>query len=244
MTRVCLVSGGARGLGRAIVESFLEDPDHLVATFSRSKTPFIEELQAHAEWGQRFYFDAVDIGNEQAVSHFLRDLERRFAPVDILINNAGIALPSVLALQPAEEIQRLLRTNLFGTISLTKACVRHMLRTSWGRIINISSVVGLSGYRGLSAYSTTKAGLDGFTRSLARELGSRQITVNSVAPGFLETEMSHGLTERQRSQIVRRTPAGRLGQAEDVVPLIRFLCSEHGRFITGQTIVVDGGAST
>lgn len=243
MTHVCLVSGGTRGLGREIVESFLKEPDHVVATFSRSKTPFIEEVEAHADWGRRFYFDSIDIGNSNAVNQFLRDLERRFAPVDILINNAGIALPGVLALQPEEEVERLLRTNLFGTISLTKACVRHMLRKSWGRIINISSVVGLSGYRGLSAYSTTKAGLDGFARSLARELGSRQITVNSVAPGFLETEMSHGLTERQRAQIVRRTPAGRLGKPEDVTPLIRFLCSEQGGFITGQTIVVDGGAS-
>lgn len=243
MTRVCVVSGGTRGLGRVIVESFLEDPDFVVATFSRSQTPFIEELQSRPDCSKRFYFDSVDIGNSEAVRQFIQDVEQRFAAVDTLVNNAGIALPGVLALQSEQEVERLLKTNLFGTISLTKACVRQMLRKSWGRIVNISSVVGLSGYRGLSAYSTTKAGLDGFTRSLARELGSRHITVNSVAPGFLETEMSHGLTERQRAQIVRRTPAGRLGKAEDVVPLIRFLCSEQGGFITGQTIVVDGGAS-
>ena len=243
MGRIVVVSGGNRGLGRAIVESFLADPDIIVATFSRSETHFIEEMRVDKSNGKRFYFAAVDIGDRNAVGEYLREVAARFGPVSILINNAGIALSGVLALQRDEEIERLISTNLQGTINLTKGCIRQMLTQGWGRVINISSVVGLSGYRGLSAYSMTKAGLDGLTRSLARELGSRQITVNSVAPGFLETEMTHGLTERQRQQIMRRTPMGRLGRPEDICPLVRFLCSEDARFITGQTIVVDGGAT-
>ena len=243
MVRVVVVSGGNRGLGKAFVESFLADPKFVVATFSRAETPFIKELQADGIKAKRFYFAPVDIADRDAVNSYARQVEARFGAVSILVNNAGIALPGVLALQHDEEIERLITTNLQGTIYLTKACVRQMLTQGWGRVVNISSIVGLSGYRGLSAYSMTKAGLDGLTRSLARELGSRQITVNSVAPGFLETDMTHGLTERQRKQIVRRTPVGRLGRPEDVWPLVRFLCSDDARFITGQTIVVDGGAT-
>ena len=117
-----------------------------------------------------------------------------------------------------------------------------MLINRWGRIVTITSIVGKSGFRGLSVYSMTKAALDGFTRSLARELGDRGITVNSVAPGFLETEMTHGLSSLQKDQIVRRTPAGRLGRSEDVNGVVKFLCSDAAEFVTGQTIIVDGGA--
>lgn len=241
MTRVVLISGGSRGLGKALVDDFLDDTEDIVATFSRSKTASIEQTLADPERGERFHFRTVDMADPQAINEYLNDLRREVGPVTILINNAGIALNDVLALQPDEDVERLMRINLQGTILLTKGCVRHMLTQQWGRIVNVSSIVGLSGYRGLSVYATTKAGLDGFTRSLARELGGRQITVNSVAPGFLDTDMTHSLTEQQRQQILRRTPLGRLGRPEDVVPLVRFLCSEEACFITGQTIVVDGG---
>jgi 3-oxoacyl-[acyl-carrier protein] reductase len=131
--------------------------------------------------------------------------------------------------------------NLKGTFRVTRAAVRRMLTQGGGRVINISSIVGLSGYRGLSVYSATKAALDGFTRSLARELGGKGITVNSVAPGYLMTEMSHGLDADDLKQIVRRTPAGRLGEPEDVAAAVLFLASEQAAFITGQVLVVDGG---
>jgi 3-oxoacyl-[acyl-carrier protein] reductase len=140
-----------------------------------------------------------------------------------------------------EDIDQLLAVNLGSAIKLTKYCVRHMLTAGGGRVVFISSIIGQRGYRGLGVYAATKGGLDALTRSLARELGQRGILVNSIAPGYLRTEMTHGLDEGQMGQIVRRTPLNRLGEVGDVIPLLLFLCSEGASFITGQTFVVDGG---
>jgi 3-oxoacyl-[acyl-carrier protein] reductase len=167
----------------------------------------------------------------------------RFGRIDVLVNNAGVARDGVLPLFADGEIDHVIDLNLRATIHITRAASRRMLTQHSGRIINISSIVGLSGYRGLSVYSATKAALDGFTRALARELGSRGITVNSVAPGYLRTEMSHGLDEGQLGQISRRTPAGRLGEPEDVAAAVRFLASAEAEFINGHVLVVDGGLS-
>jgi 3-oxoacyl-[acyl-carrier protein] reductase len=159
----------------------------------------------------------------------------------VLVNNAGVARDGVLALFRDEDIDQVIDLNLRATIHITRLVARRMLTQHSGRIVNISSIVGLSGYRGLSVYSATKAALDGFTRAMARELGSKGITVNSVAPGYLRTEMSHGLDEAQLVQISRRTPAGRLGEPEDVAAAVRFLVSSEAGFISGHVLVVDGG---
>jgi len=243
VTKVAVVSGGSRGFGPVLIRALLEDPDWAVACFSRSVTPEIQELRDAPATSDRFYFEAVDITDSGAVKRFVAAAREHLGSIDVLINNAGVALDRVLALQDEADIRQMLEVNLMGTVSLTKACVREMLARRWGRIVTITSIAGQSGYRGLSTYSMTKAGLDGFTRSLARELGDRGITVNSVAPGFMETAMTDGFSEEQRQQIIRRTPIGRLGTAGDVVPLIRFLCSDAAGYITGQTIVVDGGIS-
>ena len=159
-----------------------------------------------------------------------------------LVNNAAIAMAGILATFPNVESERILQVNLFGSIAMARAVSQVLLRQNGGgRIINVSSIIGSRGYNGLAAYSASKAGLDGLTRALARELGRRQITVNSVAPGYLRTEMSSALTTSQRGQIVNRTPLARLGTEDDVVGLILFLLSEEASFITGQTIMVDGG---
>jgi 3-oxoacyl-[acyl-carrier protein] reductase len=164
-----------------------------------------------------------------------------FGRLDVLVNNAGVARDGVLGTLQDDAIDSMVDVNLKGTIYLTRVAVRRMLRQHSGAVINISSIVGLSGYRGLSVYGATKAALDGFTRGLARELGPVGITVNSIAPGYLRTEMSHGLDEDQLGQIVRRTPAGRLGKLADVASAAVFLASPGARFITGHTLVVDGG---
>ncbi len=243
MRRTVVISGGSRGLGAVLTRAFLTEEGYNVAICSRSRSEFVDSISSDSGFEGRFLFKQVDLSDRTAVHDYLREVGERFGTVHVLVNNAGVALDGVLALQTDRAIDQMIDINLKGTIALTKACVREMLINRWGRIVTITSIVGKSGFRGLSVYSITKAGLDGFTRSLARELGDRGITVNSVAPGFLETEMTHGLSPQQKDQIVRRTPAGRLGRGEDVASIVKFLCSDAAAFITGQTIVIDGGAT-
>lgn len=238
MSRTVLITGGSRGLGAGLVAAFLELGEN-VATCSRSKTAEVASwTEAHPD---RFHYEPVDLADVPAVESFVRGVIDRFGSIDVLVNNAGVARDGVLPLFADAAIDEMIDLNLRATIHLTRLVARRMLVQRSGKIINISSVVGLTGYRGLSVYSATKAALDGFTRSLARELGSRGITVNSVAPGYLRTEMTHGLDAAQLQQIVRRTPAGRLGEPEDVAAAVRFLASDEATFITGHVLVVDGG---
>lgn len=238
--KVVLVSGGSKGLGAAIIQAYL-DEGYRVASFSRSLSDQVEQWRS--AYPTDFYFEKVDLTDKVACAEFVKSVEKTFGAIDILVNNAGMADTSLLALASDESIEDLIDLNLKGTFYLTRAVSRSMLSLGWGRIINISSIIGLSGYRGLSVYGATKAGLDGFSRALARELGPRNITVNSVAPGYLTTEMTDVLDEKQHRQISRRTPLGRLGTPEDVTGLILFLSSTQADFITGQVMVVDGGIS-
>jgi 3-oxoacyl-[acyl-carrier protein] reductase len=238
--RVVLVTGGSRGLGAGLVQAFLDRGDH-VATCSRSPTAETDRWAADPALADRFHFLPADLSQSGVGAVLVREVLSRFGALDVLINNAGVARDGVLGLFEDDDLDAVIDLNLKGTISVTKPAVRHMLRRRQGRIINISSVVGLSGYRGLAVYSATKAGLHGFTRALARELGSRGITVNAIAPGYLRTEMSHGLDEQELAQIVRRTPAGRLGEPGDIAAAAEFLASDAAAFITGQVLVVDGG---
>jgi 3-oxoacyl-[acyl-carrier protein] reductase len=171
------------------------------------------------------------------------DVTRRHGRLDALVNNAAVADAAVLPLLRPEQIQRMLGVNLEGSVMTAQACARVMLAQRSGRIINISSIVGSRGFTGLTVYGATKAALDGLTRAMARELGPRGILVNSIAPGYLETEMSSELSQDRMEQIVRRTPLGRLGTVGDVVGVVRFLLSPAASYITGQTIVVDGGST-
>jgi 3-oxoacyl-[acyl-carrier protein] reductase len=238
--RTVVVTGGSRGLGQYLVDAFLATGEYNVATCSRHRTPFIDSIEA-ASTADRFLFREVDISDVVKARQFVAGVRKRFGSVDILINNAAVAIYSVLALQDDSQSDRMVDVNVRGTVAVTRACAREMLKRNWGRIVMLSSITGKTGYRGLSVYAITKAGLEGFARGLARELGDRGVTVNSVAPGFLHTDMTQGLTADQRQQIARRTPAGRLGRCEDVVPLVKFLCSDEAGFISGQTICVDGG---
>lgn len=235
-----ILSGGSRGLGQALATALLAD-GHQVATFSRSRTAFIDD--AEASYGDRFYFAPIDAADTASLVEFVRAAHTRFGQIDALINNAGIAIDGVLALAREEDLERMLDINLKAALILAKECSRLMLPRRRGVILNISSIIAQRGFSGLVGYAATKAGMIGMTRSLARELGSRQIRVNAIAPGYLETEMSESLSDEQRQQIIRRTPLGRLGRAEDVVPWVRFLLSPDSAFVTGQVITVDGGAS-
>jgi 3-oxoacyl-[acyl-carrier protein] reductase len=237
--KVILVSGGSRGLGRAFVEHLLED-GHKIYTFSRSATPFIEETKA-GKYADRFAWEAIDGTDFGKVEDFVKRMFEREKRIDVLVNNAGVAADGVLTLMSPENIANVLSLNLEGVIRLTRFATKYMLMSRDGSIVNISSIIGIRGYSGLAVYSATKAGLDGFSRAMARELGGRGLRVNSIAPGYLETDMSEKLDEKQRDQIIRRTPLGRLGKVDDVTGVLRFLISDAARFITGQTFVVDGG---
>ena len=236
--RTVVITGGSKGLGAGIVQSFLDSGDR-VATCSRSATPLIKEWEA--DFGDRFLFLEADISDREQSATFVKAVTDKWGAVDVLVNNAGVARDGILALFSDEDTDTVIDLNLKGTIHVTRAVVRSMLTKRSGRIVNISSITGLTGYRGLTVYGATKAALDGFTRALAREVGSRNITVNSIASGYLKTEMSHGLDDGQLGQIVRRTPAGRLGEPDDIARAVQFLVDERNDWITGQVLVVDGG---
>lgn len=236
-----VVSGGARGLGLSFCEGLLSQ-GYLVTTFSRRGTTKMLELAL--QYPESFFYDECDITNSESLARLVGDAENRFGPIYGLVNNSAIAVDGVLATLPEIEVSKMISVNLESAICFARLCLRKMLsRKDGGRIINISSIVGFRGFTGLSVYSATKAGLDGFTRSLAREVGRRGITVNSIAPGYMTSDMSAGLSDQRLRQIVNRTPMGRLASFEDVTPLLLFLMSKGGQFITGQTIVVDGGGS-
>jgi 3-oxoacyl-[acyl-carrier protein] reductase len=237
-SRVVVVTGGSRGLGAGIVQSFLDSGDQ-VATCARTATEQTEKWAA--DTGDRFLFVPADLSSSADAKAFIDAVVERWGRIDVLVNNAGVARDGILAMVPDEDVDAVIDLNVKGTIYVTRLVSRRMLARGHGHIVNISSIVGRSGYRGLAVYSATKAALDGFTRALARELGSRGIVVNGIAPGYLRTEMSHGLDEEQLGQIVRRTPAGRLGEPSDVARAIQFLTDPANTYLTGQILVVDGG---
>ncbi len=209
-----------------------------MSTFSRNRTDFIDQ---HAE-DPRLFFELADVCDSPGLVRFLNSAKERFGPPYGLVNCAGVAIVGVLPLLRDEQIDQAIATNLRGTITLTRLVLRQMrLRGDGGSIVNISSVVGLRGYRGMAVYSATKGGMDAMTRSLSRELGAWKIRVNSVAPGYLQTEMSSSLNDQQLKKILSRTPLGRLGTPEDVVGPVRFLLSDDSAFMTGQVLTVDGG---
>ena len=239
-TKIALISGGSRGLGAALVSAFSER-GYGVATLSREKTTFIDEMQGTPDGARRFYWAAVDGRDHEAVRAFVADVAARFGRIDVLVNNAGLAGEGVLPTMRPHEITDVVEVNLTAALMLAQACSRVMLRQGGGCIVNISSVNALRGHAGVAVYSATKAALDGLTRSLARELGPRQIRVNSVAPGYFESEMVKGMPAEQKERIARRTPLGRLAAVEDIANAVLFLASDQASFITGQVLAVDGG---
>jgi 3-oxoacyl-[acyl-carrier protein] reductase len=238
---VSLVSGGSRGLGLAIVEGLLARGDR-VATFSRSGSPALAALAAaHPD---RLHTESLDGSDSAAVIGFVGRVVNRFGGLDHCIANAAVAHEGVLATMRDDEIDSMLAVNVKASIVLVRECVRQMLGHSpraASTITLISSIVASRGSPGLSVYAATKAALEGFARSLARELGPRGIRVNAVAPGFLETDLSATLSAENRARIARRTALGRLGLPADIVGAVEFLTSPAAGFITGQVLTIDGG---
>lgn len=239
---VAVISGGSRGLGLALVDLFLER-GWRVATFSRSETDEIRErMRVHGQDGtDRLIWRSVDGASADEIREMEKAVSDRWSRIDVLVNNAGVGFDGLLTFMRSDDIDRLLDVNLRGAVLLTQACVKSMFRRGAGSVVNVSSVNGVRGHSGVAVYSATKAALDGFTRSLARELGPRNIRVNSVAPGYFESDMVKELSEEATARIRRRTPLGRLARPSEIAEAVYFLASGQGSFITGQVLVVDGG---
>jgi 3-oxoacyl-[acyl-carrier protein] reductase len=240
-TRVIVVTGASRGIGRGIAVSLAEPGCTVVVNYSSSPDAARETAAAIEAKGGTAHLCRFDVGNPEAIKEAFKEIAGLQNRVDVLVNNAGITRDNLLALMKPGEWDDVLNTNLRGAFLCSQAVVKMMMRRKHGRIINVSSVVGIIGNAGQCNYSAAKAGIIGLTRSLSRELISRNITVNAVAPGFIETDMTHRLPEKVREELLGQIPAGRYGTVDEVAAAVKFLASDDAGYITGQVIHVNGG---
>ena len=238
--RVALVTGASRGIGKAIAQALAAAGFTVVgtATSDGGAKGISEYLEAAGNPGCGM---TLDVGDQDSVAAVVKAIGDQYAPPTVLVNNAGITRDNILMRMKADEWDDVISTNLSALYRVSKACLRGMTKARWGRIVNITSVVGSMGNIGQSNYAATKAGAEGFARALARELGSRAVTVNCVAPGFIDTDMTRELTDEQRDLMLGQIPLGRLGQPEEIAALVAFLCSDAAAYITGETIHINGG---
>jgi 3-oxoacyl-[acyl-carrier protein] reductase len=237
-----LITGGSRGIGLAIARRIAGAGYNVIAVARRESDELREAIRAVVERGRGgLHFRAFDLGDTDAIPALARDLRDEFGAIYGLVNNAGIGTEGLLATMHNSDIEALIRLNVLSPIILTKHVVRHMMADGAGRIINISSIVASTGYNGLSVYGATKAAATGFTRSLAREVGKLGITVNAIAPGFVDTELTQNLSEDQRKRIAGRSALRRLPETDDVARMVEYLLGDGGRNITGSVLTIDAG---
>jgi len=239
--RVAVVTGASRGIGRVVAQQLAQLGASVIVNYktqAEAATRVVAEIVAGGGVAEAI---AADVASAEAVDALFRQALARFGRCDILVNNAGIIRDNLLLRLEAADFDAVLETNLKGAFLCARAALKPMLRQRFGRIVNMSSVVGLHGNPGQTNYAAAKAGLIGLTRALAKEVGSRQITVNAVAPGFIETDITSHLGDASRTALLERIPLGRLGTADDVAGLVGFLCTPAAAYITGQVIAVDGG---
>ncbi|MBN1139269.1 MAG: 3-oxoacyl-[acyl-carrier-protein] reductase [Anaerolineae bacterium] len=239
--RVALVTGASRGIGRAIAERLAAGGYRVAINYLARADAALDGVASIRAGGGTALAIQADVRLGDAVRAMVTQVEEQLGPIDVLVNNAGITRDGLFVRMAEQDWRDVIDTNLNGAFNCTQAVLRTMMRRRWGRIVNVSSVAGLAGNAGQANYAAAKAGLVGFTRALAKEVGVRNITVNAVAPGFIETDMTADLKQEWKQQAIAMTPVGRFGQARDVAAAVAFLVSDEAAYVTGQVISVDGG---
>ena len=241
MSKVAFITGGTRGIGREIAITLAENGFDIVVNY-REQNDLLASLQEEIE-SKNVEFLSVqgDVSKYEDAERMIKEIIDKFARIDVLVNNAGITKDTLIMRMQKEDFENVVNVNLVGTFNVTKNVVPYMMKQRDGRIINLSSVVGISGNAGQANYAASKAGIIGFTKSLAKEVGSRNILVNAVAPGFIETQMTDVLKPEIKEEIIKTIPLKRTGKTRDVANVVKFLASEDSSYITGQVIQIDGG---
>lgn len=240
-----IVTGGSRGLGLAIACRLAAGGNNVIAIARRESDKLSSATSGFASKGRggAIHFQPFDLADTSGLRDLVKELRKRFGPISALVNNAALGTSGILATMPDARIEQLIHLNVTAPILLTKYVIRAMMADGGGRIVNIASIVGFTGFKGLSAYAATKSSIIGFTRSLAREVGSLGITVNAIAPGFIDTDMTQDLDAKQRGQIARRSALGRMAEPDDIAGTVEFLLGPSARNITGIVLTVDAGGT-
>ena len=241
MEKYALITGATRGIGKQIAITLAKQGYNIALNYRKENEELENTKKEIEEIGVQVLAVKGDVANFEECENFVKQVIERFGQIDVLVNNAGITKDMLLMRMKKEDFEQVIDTNLVGTFNVTKNAVPYMMKARSGRIINISSVVGISGNAGQTNYSASKAGIIGFTKSLAKEIASRNILVNAVAPGFIETNMTDVLKDDVKQEIAKNIPLKRMGTAQDVANVVKFLASDDSSYITGQVINVDGG---
>lgn len=241
MNKVALITGGTRGIGKEIAYTLAEENYDIIINY-RTENEELMKLKKEIEQKRvRCLLLKGDVSNFEDCKNLVEEAINRMNHIDVLVNNAGITKDMLLMRMKPEDFNEVINVNLIGTFNMTKNVINYMMKERKGRIINVSSVVGISGNAGQTNYAASKAGIIGFTKSLAKEVASRNILVNAIAPGFIQTDMTNILKENVKDEIAKTIPLKRMGTAKDVANVVKFLVSEDSSYITGQVIQVDGG---
>ena len=244
MDKVAFITGATRGIGKQIAITFAQNGYDIAINYRTENDDLKNTKEEIEKYNVNFLAVQGDVSNFEDCERFTQEIIEKYGQIDVLVNNAGITKDTLIMRMKKEDFESVIDVNLVGTFNVTKNVIPHMIKARSGRIVNISSVVGISGNAGQTNYAASKAGIIGFTKSLAKEVGSRGILVNAVAPGFIQTQMTQVLKDETKEEIAKTIPLKRMGTAQDVANVVKFLASEESSYVTGQVIHVDGGMLT